>query len=370
MLLDRRVDIGKRADGAGDGARRHLPPGLFKPVLAPIHLGVEAREGQAHGRRLGMDAVAAADADRVLMLKGAFLQRGEDLVHIGQKDVGGADKLDVQRGVQNVRGGHALMDKARVLGADMFGQMRQEGDDIMLGDRLDLVDARHIEFHVLRAPHRLGIRLRDHAKGGLGVAGMGLDLIPDAELRLGRPDRNHLGAGIAGDHGGPLACDGVAGLLECAPPGSKDNRPEMRLMIADFEGRWQVRRMIDDHLAGQSGEFTGTAMLSPRGNGLWDWSESGVIALGGGKPMSAARRYLWRAEGDRIAVLFDDGRPFHDFAPVGAPEAAHWCAPDDYRVRYDFSRWPDWQVEWVVKGPRKDYRMFSHHARAAKDHAS
>lgn len=144
----------------------------------------------------------------------------------------------------------------------------------------------------------------------------------------------------------------------------------MRLMIADFEGRWQVRRMIDDHLAGQSGEFTGTAMLSPRGNGLWDWSESGVIALGGGKPMSAARRYLWRAEGDRIAVLFDDGRPFHDFAPVGAPEAAHWCAPDDYRVRYDFSRWPDWQVEWVVKGPRKDYRMFSHHARAAKDHAS
>lgn len=137
----------------------------------------------------------------------------------------------------------------------------------------------------------------------------------------------------------------------------------MRLKIADFEGRWQVRRVISDHLAGQSGAFTGTATLSPRGDGLWDWLESGVIALGGSRPMSAARRYLWRAEGDRIAVLFEDGRPFHDFAPDGAPEAAHWCAPDDYRVRYDFSDWPDWQAEWVVKGPRKDYRMLSRHRR-------
>ena len=144
----------------------------------------------------------------------------------------------------------------------------------------------------------------------------------------------------------------------------------MKLKIADFEGLWHVRRMISDHLAGQSGIFTGTATLSPRGGGLWDWSESGVIALGGSRPMSAARRYLWRPEGDRIAVLFEDGRPFHDFAPDGAPEAAHRCAPDDYRVRYDFSRWPDWQAEWVVKGPRKDYRMLSQHARSAKDHTS
>ena len=95
------------------------------------------------------------------------------------------------------------MDEAGFLGADMLGQVRQEGDHVVLGDGLDLVDAGDVEFDVLRLPHGLGILARDHAQVGLGVAGMGLDLVPDAELGFGRPDGHHLGAGIAGDHGGP-----------------------------------------------------------------------------------------------------------------------------------------------------------------------
>ncbi len=144
----------------------------------------------------------------------------------------------------------------------------------------------------------------------------------------------------------------------------------MALDLADFEGFWHVRREIEDRRAGQRGAFTGTAILRPHGADIWMWGETGWITLGEAAPVRAERRYLWRAEGASIAVLFEDGRPFHRFVPEGAPEAAHRCAPDDYRVRYDFGAWPDWQVEWVVKGPRKDYRMFSHHARAPKDHAS
>ena len=48
----------------------------------------------------------------------------------------------------------------------------------------------------------LGGLLRDDAEFGQRVAGMRLDLEPDAELGLGRPDRDHLGAGIARDHDG------------------------------------------------------------------------------------------------------------------------------------------------------------------------
>ena len=96
------------------------------------------------------------------------------------------------------------------IGADDFRKVGQEGDDVMLGHGLDLVDAGHVEGCVLGFPDGGGILLRDHAKGGLRVAGMGLDLEPDAEFGLGRPEGDHFGAGIAGDHGQRLPEQGMA----------------------------------------------------------------------------------------------------------------------------------------------------------------
>ena len=151
-----------------------------------------------------MDAMAAADADRVLVFIGAAFQRLQHTVQIGQQDVGGAHQLHVQRGVQNVAAGHALVDKAGLVRTDMFRQMRQKGDHVVLGHGLDLVDAGHVEFHVLGAPHGLRVFARDHAQVGLGIAGMGLDFEPDAKTGFRRPDGGHLGTGIARDHGGPL----------------------------------------------------------------------------------------------------------------------------------------------------------------------
>ena len=80
--------------------------------------------------------------------------------------------------------------------------MGEEGDDIMLGDALDLVDAVDVEGDVPGAvPDRLGAFLRNDPDLGQRIAGMRLDLEPDAEARLGLPDGDHFGAGIAGDHG-------------------------------------------------------------------------------------------------------------------------------------------------------------------------
>ena len=78
--------------------------------------------------------------------------------------------------------------------------------------------------------------------------------------------------------------------------------------------------------------------------------------------MQAERRYLWHTEGAEIVVRFADERPFHRFSPA-APAASHWCAPDTYRVRYDFAHWPLWQAQWDVTGPRKDYLMISRYER-------
>src|SRR6266700_8306653 len=79
--------------------------------------------------------------------------------------------------------------------------MGEEGDDVVLGLALDLVDALDIERRILGlGPDRPSGVLRDHAEFGEGVGRMCLDLEPDLEAGLRLPDGGHLGAGITGDH--------------------------------------------------------------------------------------------------------------------------------------------------------------------------
>ena len=104
-----------------------------------------AGELQAEGGRLGMDAVAAADGERALVLEGAALQRLQHRVEIGEQEVRRLRQLHRQAGVEHVGGGHALMEEAR-LGPDMLGEVGEEGDDVVLGLALDRVDARDLVF--------------------------------------------------------------------------------------------------------------------------------------------------------------------------------------------------------------------------------
>ncbi|ATI42140.1 hypothetical protein CBW24_09030 [Pacificitalea manganoxidans] len=134
---------------------------------------------------------------------------------------------------------------------------------------------------------------------------------------------------------------------------------EVEDVLRRFAGQWTLSRRIEDARAGTTGRFEGTARLTPDGGGL-RYDETGLLSLPGAAPMQASRSYLWRAIDQRIAVLFEDGRPFHEFAVTAdTARATHWCDPDDYRVSYSFETWPNWQAEWQVSGPRKSYRMIS-----------
>src|SRR5690606_2305963 len=99
---------------AGDGAGGDFLARMDETRAATLELGIGLRELEAEGRRLGMDAVAAADGRRVFIFKGALLQRGENGVDVFQQKIGGADELHVEAGVEHVRRGHALMDETRV----------------------------------------------------------------------------------------------------------------------------------------------------------------------------------------------------------------------------------------------------------------
>jgi uncharacterized protein DUF6314 len=129
------------------------------------------------------------------------------------------------------------------------------------------------------------------------------------------------------------------------------------ISLADFTGRWQITRQIDDRRAGVMGQFAGQAEFVADGDGLV-LNETGMHSYGGAAPMRAERRYIWRADGPGVAVFFADGRPFHWFSSI-VHEADHHCSADHYRVRYDFNDWPMWRAYWSVNGPRKNYRMES-----------
>ncbi len=133
--------------------------------------------------------------------------------------------------------------------------------------------------------------------------------------------------------------------------------------LADFSGQWALSRQVE--LAGGAwARFEGRAAFVPAGPGRLAYREEGLLSPPGAvAPLRAERSYLWCAEGDEIAVFFDDGRPFHRFC-AARPEASHWCDPDQYDVRYDFTLWPEWHSAWQVRGPRKEYRLTSQFRRA------
>ena len=111
------------------------------------------------------------------------------------------------------------MHEARLVAADDLGQVGQEGDHVMLGHRLDLVDAGDVEFDVLRLPDRLGVGRGITPSSAMGVAGMGLDLVPDAEFGLRAPRWRPCRGGNSGGSWEPglsQVVDGTRRVIDCS----------------------------------------------------------------------------------------------------------------------------------------------------------
>jgi len=137
--------------------------------------------------------------------------------------------------------------------------------------------------------------------------------------------------------------------------------------IADFEGRWRIARRIEDQWMSTTGLFEGVARFTADGQGL-SYREVGELRLPQEAPMAASRNFLWREDGDGIAVFYADGAPFHRIAgDAPVVQAWHACGQDDYEVSYNFTRWPDWRAIWRVRGPRKDYVSITDYTRLAGD---
>ena len=132
------------------------------------------------------------------------------------------------------------------------------------------------------------------------------------------------------------------------------------ITLDDLRGHWRLEREIEDLSAGLTGTLAGAAVWRDHAGGLIQ-EETGTLEFADAPPMQAERRYLWRAEGDGLAVFFADGRPFYSIAP-GRLKDRHSCPPDIYDVAYVFSDNGAFSTDWRVIGPRKDLIIRSHYA--------
>ena len=94
----------------------------------------------------------AADAEHVARLERAALADRAEAADVGDEDVDRLRHLVAQRRVAEVRAGHAVVHPAARLGVvlaeagvDVLGHVGEERDDVVVGDALDLVDARDLE---------------------------------------------------------------------------------------------------------------------------------------------------------------------------------------------------------------------------------
>src|SRR5262245_56472881 len=110
----------------------------------------------------------------------------------------------------------------------------------MLNFALNLIDAGDVEAAAL--PHRVGCMFRDKPEFSHSLGGIGLDLEPDAKLRLGLPNASHLGTAIARDHSNvgafPREGDRFSGFNDLALPTPLDATFDLQTIFTDHYPRY------------------------------------------------------------------------------------------------------------------------------------
>ena len=141
---------------------------------------------------------------RQLVLEGAPLQRGQQAVEIGRAAYRRPASA-ARRGRCRARPTRSCPDarSARARPTCSARLVRKAMTSCLVSRSISSMRA---TSNLRACPDRLRRRLRDDAERGHGVAGMGLDLEPDAEAVLRLPDRRHLRAAVAGDHEACFRC--------------------------------------------------------------------------------------------------------------------------------------------------------------------
>jgi len=136
------LEVAEGPDGSRELADAEVSGSGVEAGEVALHFGVPEEKLEAEGRRLGVDSVSAADDRSVFELEGAALEDVAESDDASADDSGGLADLEGLRGVDDVGGGEAVVEPARVLGiGDMLGDGGRKGDDVVLDLGLDGIDA-------------------------------------------------------------------------------------------------------------------------------------------------------------------------------------------------------------------------------------
>jgi hypothetical protein len=187
-----RRNMRARPDRTGEFPHRDCFARAFQAAQGAAEFIVHQRHFQSEGRRLRVDAVAAADHGSENVLGGLL---GDDrLEGLDIRDENGRRlrHLHGEGSVKNIAAGQPVMEPAAGGRADVLRDVGGEGDDVVIERAFQLFAALRLEGRP-RLHHRV-ILLRHDALGGQGLAGEQFDLEPYFQLALLGPDFPHFGA--------------------------------------------------------------------------------------------------------------------------------------------------------------------------------
>lgn len=131
-----------------------------------------------------------------------------------------------------------------------------------------------------------------------------------------------------------------------------------------LEGLWRLHRIIPEH-----GSLLGTAVFKTEGldKDSLHYREEGTFTSKEGESSHSYREYLYRYSDNKISVFFDrEGSRLLHTLEFSGPEpfprpvfatSTHLCICDTYKATYTFLHPDEFHLDYIVKGPKKDYQM-------------
>ena len=293
LRLDLGAEVAVRPDRAGDLAGPDLVDGGRQAHPAALDLERPAGELEPERRRLGMDRVGPPHHHRGGFPASPGDEHGQQPVRVQQQPLPGRPQLEREPGIDDVAAGQTEVEIA-TLRADRFGDLADEGDDVVVGRALDLGDPLDIDLGT-RLERGEGVG-RDLAAGRLGAGDRELDAEHRLEPGGVRPDRAHLGERVARDH---RAADpavigvGTPSRTSAAPMSWRRCRPGAWMRSAAASAVCRRSRQVapatddrEDPAAGRSDRSVGVA----RGPGVEDERSRCCGLVEAVDPVARARR--------------------------------------------------------------------------------